>query len=91
MYEPLKDETIRLSFVDRDEMDRDMKAGRIREGTPLQTQVDLAEVGAGWKSLSRLLLVKGISWEYEEEVRLLVELDKARDTGKKTTTGGPSS
>ena len=89
VYEPLKDETIRLGFVDRDEVDRDMKAGRKREGTPLQTQVDLAEMGEEWQSLSRLLLVKGTSWEYEEEVRLLVELDKARDTGKKDNYGWP--
>jgi len=89
VYEPLKNETIRLEFVNRDEVDRDIRAGRQQEGTPIQTQVDLAEMGAEWKSLSRLLLVKGVSWEYEEEVRLLVELDKARETGQKDGYGWP--
>ena len=29
-----------------------------------------------------MLLVKGMSWAYEKEVRLLVDLKQARDTGK---------
>ena len=88
-YEPLASEAIRLDFVDREDMERDVRAGRNREGIPLLIRTDLAEFGAGWKSLSRLLPVKGISWAYEKEVRLLVDLEQARDTGRKDSNGWP--
>ena len=70
-------------------MERDLRAGRNTEGFPLLARTNLAEFGAGWKSLSRLLLVKGTSWAYEKEVRLLVDLEQARDTGTKDSNGWP--
>ena len=82
-YQPSTGDTIRLGFVNRDHIERELRAGRNAEGYSLLARTDLAEFGAGWKSLSRLLLVKGISWAYEKEVRLLVDLELARDTGKK--------
>ena len=88
-YQPQTGDTIRLDFVDRAHMERELRAGRNAEGYPLLARTDLAEFGAGWKSLSRLLLVKGISWAYEKEVRLLVDLKQARDTGKKDSNGWP--
>ena len=88
-YQPLSDDVICLDFVDREEMERDLKAGRSREGTPILTHTDLAVMGEDWKSLSRLLLVKGRSWSYEKEVRLLVDLEQARDTGKEDSDGWP--
>ena len=81
-YEPSSGDTIRLDFVDREDMDRNLKAGRTSEGFPLLARTDLAAFGADWKSLSRVLLVKGMSWAYEKEVRLLVDLHQTRDTGK---------
>ena len=54
---------------------------------PILTSTDLAEFGAGWQSLSRVLLVKGMSWAYEKEVRLLVDLEQARNIGKKDENG----
>ncbi len=89
VYEPRAGDAIRLDFVNRDDMERDLRAGRDREGLPLLARTDLAEFGAGWKSLSRLLLVKGISWAYEKEVRLLVDLEQTRDTGKKDSNDWP--
>ena len=83
IYQPSEGNEIRLDFVNREYMERESKAGRGREGLVLLTRTKLAEFGEGWKSLSRLLLVKGISWSYEKEVRLLVDLEEARDTGKK--------
>ncbi len=80
-YQPLKDDTIRLDLANREEMDRRLRAGEERAGTSIQSTVDLATFGTDWKSLSRLLLVKGMSWEYESEVRLLVDADKTRDVG----------
>ena len=82
IYEPQSGDSIRLDFVNREDMERDLKAGRNTEGFPILARTDIAEFGAGWKSLSRLLLVKGISWAYEKEVRLLVDLEHTRDTGK---------
>ena len=88
-YQPSAGDAIRLDYVDREAMERDLRAGRNTQGFPLLACTDLAEFGASWKSLSRLLLVKGISWAYEKEVRLLVDLEQARDTGKKDSNGWP--
>ena len=55
----------------------------------LGISTNLAEFGTDWKSLARLLLVKGMSWAYEKEVRLLVDLEQASDIGKEDTNGWP--
>ena len=89
MYQPQEGDAIRLDFVNREDMERDLRAGRNREGFPILASTELAEFGAGWKSLSRLLLVKGISWAYEKEVRLLVDLEQTRDTGSKDCNDWP--
>ena len=89
MYQPQEDDAIRLRFVNREDMERDLRSGRNREGFPILASTELAGLGAGWKSLSRLLLVKGISWSYEKEVRLLVDLEQVRDTGKRDSNGWP--
>ena len=88
-YEPSKDDIIRLSFVDRERMEQRVRQGETSEGWSIMADTELAEFGAGWKSLSRLLLVKGISWAYEKEVRLLVDLEQARDTGRKDRNDCP--
>ena len=89
IYQPSEGETIRLDFVDREHLERELRAGRKKEGIPLLARTDLAEFGAGWKSISRLLLVKGISWAYENEVWLLVDLEQARDIGREDRNGWP--
>ena len=71
---------IRLDFVNREDVERELRAGRNRDGWPVLTSALLGTLGSDWKSLSRLLLVKGLSWAYEKEVRLLVDLAEARDT-----------
>lgn len=88
-YQPSEGEAIWLDFVHREHMERELRAGRSSKGLRLLTRARLTEFGVGWKSLSRLLLVKGISWAYEKEVRLLVNLERARDTGKKDCDGWP--
>ena len=88
-YQPQEGDAIRLDFVNREHVERELREGRNREGFPILTSTDLAEFGAGWKSLSRLLLVKGMSWAYEREVRLLVDLEQVRDTGKKDSNDWP--
>ena len=82
MYAPARDHVIELNFVDREQMERDTRSGRTRKGIPILVSVDLTQLGADWKALSQVLFVKGSSWEYEKEVRLLVDLQDARDTGK---------
>lgn len=89
VYQPSRDDMIRLDVVDHEAVDRELREGREQEGIPIKTSLHLAEFNSDWKSLSRLLLVKGISWEYEDEVRLLVELEKARDTGEPDKYGRP--
>ena len=88
-YEPARDDVIRLLVIDREQMEQDAKAGRATERYRILSSVNLAEFCGDWKSLSRLLFVKGASWEYEQEVRLLVDLQDTRDTGKPDSDGRP--
>ena len=89
MYRPQKGDGIRLDFVNREDMERELRAGQKREEIPILASAELAEFGEGWKSLARLLLVKGMSWAYEKEVRLLVDLEGAQDIGKEDENGWP--
>ena len=88
-YEPTKDDVIRLLLIDREHMEQDARAGKTTKGNPILCDVDLTEFCADWKSLSRLLFVKGASWEYEKEIRLLVDLRQTRDTGKRDENDWP--
>ena len=88
-YVPQTGDGIRLDFVNREHVERDLKEGRSRKGHPILASTELATFGADWKSLARVLLVKSMSWAYEKEVRLLVDLSEARDTGKSDVNGWP--
>ena len=83
VYEPTNGDVIQLQFADRERMEQETRAGKTLNGTPILGTVGLTQLGADWQALSRLLFVKGPSWEYEREVRLLVDLQEARDTGQK--------
>lgn len=89
MYEPAKDDVIRLCLVDHDIMEQDARAGKEREGFPVLCYTDLTQFCSDWKTLSRLLFVKGTSWSHEKEVRLLVDLEQTRDIGKQDANGWP--
>ena len=89
VWEPREGDEIRLDFVDREDIERELRAGRDREGWRLLARTRLATFGGDWKSLSRLLFVKGMSWAYEKEVRLLVDLEQARETDIKDRNGWP--
>ena len=89
VYEPTRGDIIQLHFADRERMEQDTRAGRTAKGTPILGTVGLTQLGTDWQALSRLLFVKGPSWEYEKEVRLLVGLQQARDTGEKDDNGWP--
>lgn len=81
VYEPARDDAIQLHFPDLERLEDDARSGREFNSTPILVSAELARMGAGWKNLSRLLFTKGQSWAYEKEVRLLVDLQEARDTG----------
>ena len=89
IYEPTKGDVIQLKFANREQMERESRSGKTRQGIPILGTVDITQLGTDWKTLSRVLFVKGSSWEYENEVRLLVDLQDARDTGKKDCNDWP--
>ena len=82
IFRPLSSNDIELEFVDREYMEGVERIGQKTDGLRVLAKAKLATLGSDWKSLSRLLFVKGMSWAYEKEVRLLVDLKHARDTGK---------
>ena len=88
-YRPASDNIIQLSFYDRERLQEQTRQGETPNSFTVIATVDLAEMGAGWRSLSPLLFVKGMSWAYEKEVRLLVDLEFTRDTGKQDDNGWP--
>ena len=89
MYEPTRGDMIQAAFVDHESVDRDQAAGRVVLGSPILCSVNLTTFSRDWRSLARLLFVKGKEWAYEREVRLLVELEQTRDTGKTDVYGQP--
>ena len=89
IYEPSRGDVIQLNFTDRERMEQEVRAGSTARGTRILGTVALTQLGADWKALSRLLFVKGTSWEYEKEIRLLVDLEEARDTGTKDSNCHP--
>ena len=82
IYRPLSGDDIELDFVDREYMESAERKGRKPKGLTVLTKATLTSLGSEWKSLSKLLFVKGMSWAYEQEVRLLVDLNEMRDTGE---------
>ena len=82
IYRPLSSDHIELEFVDREYMEGVERTGQKTDGLRVLTTAKLARLGSDWKSLSRLLFVKGMSWAYEKEVRLLVDLKQSRETGE---------
>ena len=82
MYQPTRDDVVQAAFVDHESMERDAAAGKVVLGRPILCTVKLTTLSPDWRSLARLLFVKGIDWAYEQEVRLLVDLQQTRDTKK---------
>ena len=77
VYMPTRDNVIRIRFVDEERRQQDTEAGRRRSGTPLISHdVELLELTNDAQQLAKLLFVKGLAWEYEQEVRLLVDLQR---------------
>ena len=89
VYEPKRDDAICLHFADLEKMEQDTRSGQETGGTRILASAELTHLGSGWRNISRLLFTKGTSWAYEKEVRLLVDLQEARYTGKCDDDGWP--
>ncbi len=88
-YHPNRDDAIEVTFVDRDNIERQAAAGKVVTGYPTLCSVQLTKFSSELTSLARLLFVKGKEWAYEQETRLLVDLQQARATGKTDEYGLP--
>ncbi len=82
VYEPKRDDAICLHFADLEKMEQNTRSGQETGRTRILASAELTHMGSGWRNISRLLFTKDTSWAYEKEVRLLVDLQEARDTGK---------
>ena len=89
-YNPLEGNVITVSFDDED-----YRKQRELEGTePVAAKVPLEpvpflELESDWKKIAQILFVKGKSWEYEQEVRLLVDQKETRPRDQKDKNGHP--
>ena len=81
-YTPNKADTIRMVLANHETIERNRLAGIPQEGIPIDVTADIAQIGEGWKALTPILFIKGRSWEYEKEIRLLVDLQNTQDAGE---------
>ena len=89
-YKPGRDSTVRLRFVDQERRRQQAEAGEVTGGIPLlRRDVEFFELRKDWRELAKVLFVKGDAWRYEQEVRLLVDLEAARATGDYDEHGFP--
>lgn len=77
VYTPNHDNKVRLRFVDEIRQELEREKNIQLSGVPLMPFVEMMEFPGDWKELSKLLFIKGKPWEYEEEVRLLVDQEKS--------------
>lgn len=90
VYMPTRDNVIRIRFVDEERRRQDTEAGRQRSGTPLiNHDVEFLELKNDPQQLARLLFLKGRTWEYEQEVRLLVDLKRTSQLDENDDHGWP--
>ena len=60
VYEPTRDDVVQAAFVDRESIERDAAAGKVVLGRPILCSVKLTTLSSDWRSLARLLFVKGM-------------------------------
>lgn len=83
-YLPTNDNSIKISFVDEKQQQENARQGIQPKGIPVLEDVLFLKLQNDWKEMAKLLLVKGKWWEYEKEVRLLVDQNKTRPIEGKT-------
>ena len=89
VWQPMKGHVVQAAFIDHEAMERDAAAGKVVLGRRILCSVDLTTLSPDWKSLARLLFVKGMEWAYEREVRLMVDLQQTRETRRTDDFGQP--
>ena len=91
-YNPLDGNVITISFDDEDyRRQRELEGAEPVEAPVPLEPVPFLELKSDWKKVARLLFVKGKSWEYEKEVRLLVDQKDTRSLDKQDKNGHPVS
>ena len=79
VYYPTKDNIVRLEFINEARRQENTRDGKKGSGiSMLGASADLLELRKEWRELAKALFVKGLTWRYEEEVRLLVDLTTTR-------------
>ena len=82
-YQPTRDNMVRLYFVDEERRKQEERDPDRKPGTPvLRSSIDFLELRKDWRELSKVLFVKGRTWQYEQEVRLLVDLKKTHPSAQ---------
>ena len=90
VYIPTRDSIIRIRFVDEETRQHDTETGNKPSGTPLLAHdVEFAELREDLDELAKLLFVKTQAWSYEQEIRLLVDLNRATRLRKIDDSGFP--
>ncbi|MCY3708322.1 MAG: DUF2971 domain-containing protein [Caldilineaceae bacterium] len=89
MYSPTIDNTIRVHFVDKSRQERERREGVHLPGVPRTPFVGFVKLDGTPREISRLLFVKGETWEYEQEARLLVNSRQTRLLEHRDNNGFP--
>ena len=77
VYMPTRDSIIRIRFVDEEQRKHDTATGNKPSGLRLLGHdVEFAELKKDLNELAKLLFVKSQAWSYEQEIRLLVDLNR---------------
>ena len=77
VYMPTRDSIIRIRFVDEERRQHKTETENKPSGTPLLGHdVEFVELKKDLDELVKLLFVKGQAWSYEQEIRLLVDLNR---------------
>ena len=83
IYWPENDDTVEINFIDEERR----KAHPKPKGIPILGSYDFLTLGRDWKTLCDLLFVKSDGWKSEREIRLLVDRETTRRTGKDDPNG----
>ena len=87
-YMPTRDNMVRLEFVDEERRKQYEKDPDRKTGIPLlSSSANFLELSKDWRELSKVLFVKGHTWQYEQEVRLLVDLTKTHPSAQHDNAG----
>ncbi len=83
-YAPTRDNVVRLYFTDEDyRKDAGQTVIQQQSQRLLSDQPALFQLRRDWRELAKALFVKGETWAYEREVRLIVDLANTKCCGER--------